>query len=331
MIVICAILLWGNVTKAPFKIEWFIYAQTAAYGITAIVALALNLFQVNRLSLEWDGPFIWNLIKNSLPFASLVLLMSFYSRIDAVMLERLLPNGDIQAGVYALGFRILDAANMLGYLFAALLLPIFSRLLSTQNHDGIMEVKKICGLAFKLIMTLAITVSAGSFYFQEEIMDFLYVEKLVNAPQVFGVLMGCFTAVSITYIYGTLLTANGNLRALNYMAIAGILLNIGMNFILIPNYEAMGAAYASLLTQFTTAFLQIWIVQYYFRFRVSYLSLILFACFLLAVGVSGYLLKSSGITWEIALTVFIICSFGLAWLTRMLNFSLLATALSRKE
>ena len=331
MIVICAVLLWGNLTHSPFKIEWFIYAQTAAYGSTAMVAFILNLFQTNRLSLAWDGQFVIKLLKSSLPFASLVLLMSFYSRIDSVMLERLLPDGGTQAGIYALGFRILDAANMLGYLFAVLLLPIFSRLLKTQNADKLIEVKNLCGLSFRLIMTLAITVSAGSFYFQQEIMDFLYVEKFVNSAQVFGILMGCFTAVSITFIYGTLLTANGNLKALNYMAIAGILLNIGMNLILIPKYEAMGAAYASLLTQFTTAFLQIGIAQYYFRFRVSYLSGIMFGCFILAVWVSGYILKNSGLTWDIGLSVFIICSFTIAWITRMVNISPFLDALSGKE
>jgi O-antigen/teichoic acid export membrane protein len=331
MIVICAVLLWGNITHSPFKIEWFIYSQTAAYGITAIVGFVLNLYQTDRINLVWDGQFVKNLLKKSLPFASLVLLMSFYSRIDSVMLERLLPNGDKQAGIYALGFRILDAANMLAYLFAVLLLPIFSRLLKTQTPDQMIEVKKLCGLSFKLIMTLAIPISVGSFYYQKEIMASLYVEEFANSAQVFGILMGCFIAVSISYIYGTLLTANGNLKALNYMAISGILLNMGMNFILIPKYEATGAAFASLLTQIATAFLQICIVQYYFRFKVSYLSGIMFFCFLLSVLIGGYTLKNSGLTWDIGLLVFLIYSFAIAWITRMVNVTPFVDALYRKE
>ena len=34
MILICSILLWGNVMHSPFQIEWFIYAQTAALSFT---------------------------------------------------------------------------------------------------------------------------------------------------------------------------------------------------------------------------------------------------------------------------------------------------------
>ena len=36
MILFCSILLWGHITATKFRIEWFVYSQTAAYGITAL-------------------------------------------------------------------------------------------------------------------------------------------------------------------------------------------------------------------------------------------------------------------------------------------------------
>jgi O-antigen/teichoic acid export membrane protein len=330
MIVICGILLWGNITTEAFKIEWFVYSQTAAYGITAIIAFALNVFNQNHVRIEWDYRFLSGLIKKSLPFASLVLLMSFYSRIDSVMLERMLPNGNVQAGIYALGFRILDAANMMAYLFAVLLLPIFSRLLTRQGQNALPEVKRLCGLSFRLIMVPAITLTIGSFYYQKEIMEFLYIDRFSDSAPVFGTLMGCFTAVSITYIFGTLLTANGNMKALNTMAIGGILLNTGLNFILIPHYEALGAAFASLATQFFTALLQIAFVQYIFRFRVSLSFLFLFACFFGLVCFAGFFLKNSGLAWETGLLVFSMIALLIAWLTGMLQIKPIIQAITLK-
>jgi O-antigen/teichoic acid export membrane protein len=47
------------------------------------------------------------ILKKSAPFALLVLMMTFYYRIDSVMLERMLPNGSEQSGIYAMGFRFL--------------------------------------------------------------------------------------------------------------------------------------------------------------------------------------------------------------------------------
>jgi O-antigen/teichoic acid export membrane protein len=58
-----------------------------------------------------------------------------------------------------------------------------------------------------------------------------------------------FLFVSTTYLYGTLLTANNNLRQLNMAAAITVVINIAMNLILIPRYQARGAAIASLVSQ----------------------------------------------------------------------------------
>lgn len=52
-----------------------------------------------------------------------------------------------------------------------------------------------------------------------------------------------------TIIFGTLLTAKGNMRFLNSVAAIGILINFGINFYLIPIYGATGAAIATCITQ----------------------------------------------------------------------------------
>jgi O-antigen/teichoic acid export membrane protein len=51
------------------------------------------------------------------------------------------------------------------------------------------------------------------------------------------------------YIFGTLLTANGNFKILNILAAIALIINIGLNLWLIPIYKAYGAALAALCTQ----------------------------------------------------------------------------------
>ena len=86
--------------------------------------------------------------------------------------------------------------------------------------------------------------------------------------------MSCFVAISTSYIFGTLLTANGNLRELNLMAASGILINITMNLFLIPRFQAAGSAVSSLITQFLTAFIQVLIAQNVFKFKINYPDMI---------------------------------------------------------
>ena len=66
---------------------------------------------------------------------------------------------------------------------------------------------------------------------------------------VFQVLMFTFVPMALVYVYGTLLTARANLLYINAIAAVGLVLNVGLNLIFIPKYQALGAAWVSLATQ----------------------------------------------------------------------------------
>jgi O-antigen/teichoic acid export membrane protein len=69
--------------------------------------------------------------------------------------------------------------------------------------------------------------------------------------------MFTFIPISSIYIFGTLLTANGDLKKLNIIAFVGIVLNLSLNFIFIPKYAAKGAAISALVTQSIVAIMHI--------------------------------------------------------------------------
>jgi O-antigen/teichoic acid export membrane protein len=327
MILFCGVLLYGNVTETKFRIEWFVYAQTAAYLITAIIAFLIVMKKARLKKLNWNWPFFLMIIKQSMPFSILVLLMTLYNRLDPVMLESLLdePVGNTQAGIYASGFRLLDAANMIAYLFAVLLVPIFSKLIKQKE-----SVEPILKLSFTLLITISVIVSVGSYFYSYELMELLYDSHIQESAAVFRILMGGFVAVSATYIFGTLLTANGNLKELSILAFCSLLINFGINLILIPRLLALGSAYASLITQFFTAIVQVILVQWIYKFRINYRYLFTLLVFISGVvlfnvisrqidlGSSGLITKSH--VWLINFVLVILSSIGLAAVLRLLSF-----------
>jgi len=295
MILICGILLWGGVTHKPFRIQWFVYSQTLAYLITALVAMAIVMKKARFRRLQWNPTFFLLIIKQSYPFAVLVLLMTFYNRIDSVMLERMLPGdqGDLQAGIYASAYRLLDAINMIAYLFSVILLPMFAR--QIKDKDPVVGLVR---MAFTMIFTLAVTVSVTLCFYNYEFMDLLYVKHINESAAVFKLLILGFIPIATTYIFGTLLTANGNLKWLNIIAFSGMVLNIVLNFVLIPRFMAVGSAYASLITQFFTAILQVVMVQRLFRFRVDRKFLLSIGLFVFAVIGITLAVRYAGLEWK---------------------------------
>jgi len=292
----------------------YVYAQTIGYSLTAIITFWIVLRETHTFKLKWDSKFSMMMLKKSFPFAILVLLMTFYNRLDSVMIERLLPNGigATEAGIYAKGFRLLEAAGMIGFLFATQLLPIFSRMIEYKE-----DIQHLVKLAFTLIITPAIIVSLGCAFYSKELC--LVINKSTDSSTVFSLLMLCFTASSISYIFGTLLTANGNLKQMNIMAIAGITVNVILNFILIPHFHAVGSAIASVFTQFITAVIQVLIVQKVFKFKVNKRLLIALLFFIFGVACINYLTLHLTHNWYLNFGIMTAASGLWAFVTGMLN------------
>jgi O-antigen/teichoic acid export membrane protein len=303
MIVICSFLLWGHVTDTPFKIKWFVFAQTAAYSITAAISFFLVMVHTGKIHFKFEPQFSLAILKKSYPYAILILLMGLYNRIDSVMLERLLPDGSRQAGIYAQAFRILDAASMFALLFANLLLPMFSRMLKHKEPIG-----PLVQLSFFLILVPSIIVSITSVFFRHQVMELLYHSHVEDSATIFSILMIGFTAIATTYIFGTLLTANGSLKMLNIMAFFGMLINIGLNLILIPRYQALGAAVSSLITQSFTALAQVIIAFFIFGFNFRVKRLLLMLLFIAATIFIGIISGDLPYNWMVNMGIMIIFS-----------------------
>jgi len=293
MIIIVGYLLLQPVTKANFKIEWLVYSQTVAYTITLIITAGFLYKKLDFFHIKFNRKFFIAFFKQSYPYALLILLMSFYSRIEPIMLERILPKtaengliintGSYQAGIYAQAFRIFDASSMFGVLFAGLLLPMFAKMIKQKDDVG-----QLVQLSFSLIIVPAIILAAISQVYSEQIMDLLYPEHTEISSRLLGVLMTGFIFVSTTYIFGTLLTANGSMKALNLMAFFGMLVNIALNLYLIPKFASLGASYSSLLTQAFTAIVQVFIAYKIFNFKINIIYIIKLSVFIATVFFISY-------------------------------------------
>jgi len=111
------------------------------------------------------------------------------------------------------------------------------------------DVRPLAGTSFRLVLAGALAVAVIASHHAGSIMAWRYSDTTPEAATAFALLIWCFVAVCTTYIFGTLLTAGGDLALLNRLAAAGAVVNIGLNLWLIPRHQAVGAAWASLITQ----------------------------------------------------------------------------------
>ena len=339
MILIVGTLLWSGLGRGRFTIEWFVFSQTAAYLITFIIALIVVLYHAGKLKFNWNIPFYILILKKSFPFALLALLMSFYNRIDPVLIERILPagQGDYQSGIYSAAFRLLDAGQNFAYLFAVLLLPLFAKMIKERQN-----IESLLNLSFSLIITGSLIIASISLFYAEKLMLVMYHQnqgeslldfnaRIIESAAVLRVLMFSFVAISVNYIFGTLLTANNNLKLLNIFAFGGMIINIVINILLIPVFKAYGSSYASLSSQMLTAILSMIAVYKIFKIKPNWYLWSKIVIVFVITSIIAWRMNNTDLNLWTSLSITLVLGVLSAFVFKLINIKEIVFILKNKE
>jgi O-antigen/teichoic acid export membrane protein len=299
LVAMMALLLWGNFAPTGFKIEWLVYGQTIAYGTTFFVALLFVVRKSGAVQPSLNKAFSTSVLKQSLPYALLIFISMIAYRLDTVMLERL--RGKQEAGVYAMSFRFFEAINMISYLFAVLLLPLFAHMLKHKHNVG-----PLVRQGFQIMFCGIFIVTIASGFFGNEILHLFYDRVEAGSSITFFLLMCSALFFSLQYIFGTLITASGKLRPLIIIALIGMLTNVILNSILIPIHGIQGAAQTSCITQFAVLVAQIAVVWRKYGIDKPVRLFLQTTAFALLCIAYGYFL-----TWNTINPVSLVWSLGL--------------------
>lgn len=236
----------------PMTMMLFLQLQTLSTFVAvcalSLYALKKDLFAVgNKTSIRKIAAWVS-------PFVIIVLLMSAHNRLDAFLLERLHPDGAKQAGIYASAYRLLDAANVLGYLAASFLVPFVSR-----HRQEKALVQKVVILTRHSLLFCAVGATAFVIVLAPWLQQVLYHTSSAYSDAVFRLCLAVLPACYLTHIYGSVLTATANLKHFIQIMLLAVAANFFLNLWLIPSYGAAGCCTAALVTQYGAALLS-WIV-----------------------------------------------------------------------
>ena len=327
LIIICSFLLFSSFITTPFQMEWFVYAQSFSLSLTAIIAGSIIFKKLPYFRLKFNPAFLWLILKKSYPFALAIFLMTIYTRVDFVMIERIFVDGEQEAGIYASAYRLLDAVNVLGILFAGLLLPMSARLLKERQ-----SIRPLLRFSLQMLLCGAITLAVATYFFKKEIMFLLYDDASIYSADILGVLMFTFIIISGGYIYSTLLTANNSLKEMNRIFGVSAVLNIIFNCLLIPQYGALGAAYATFFTQGFAVISQVFIAKKAFQLKTDFY---LIGTFLLLAGllasISFLIITYTNLPWIVGFIMVLFSGIGLGFSLGLLKIASFLELLKERQ
>ncbi len=236
----------GLLLFAPeeLTITRFAGLQLASWGITAVMLVLVVRDRLPRKLPRFDRTTFGKLLRGGAPFALAVFLATAYTRTDAIMVERLLADGATAASHYAAAYRLLDALNMIGWLLAGLLIPMYARLQAEGKDEN-----PLLKFSVQLLLAGSVCAAVPLALYSQSIVELLYDFAESRTGLILFFLAFSFVAQCLNYAYGSLLSARGLIGRMNKIYALGIVLNLGGNWLVLPVYGAPGAAAVTLLTQ----------------------------------------------------------------------------------
>lgn len=274
----------------------FQLAQFFGYLAALVLGLVLVFWKSKRVEVVVDvsneGTYQW--LKQLGWYAVMALAMSVFTRIDVQMIQRYaggsvlanmeLPVGleiskgwDIakymaelgyrEIGLYAKGYRLLDAALIFSTLLSTQLLPLLSAAVSKRGNT-----QDLMHFGLRVVLMVSVGAAFGCWFYGDAIMNWLYQGEMVagatvkgsgfslalqygysgeilHVAMIFKVLMIAFIPMSLVHVFGTYVTAAGHMKWLAKLAVVCVAVNVIFNYIEIPKVGALAAAVGCLITQ----------------------------------------------------------------------------------
>ena len=141
-----AILLWlGVIVIFTFDNTELLNLILGVKTKGLVIAIGVAMFYVVKEdgsgSLNNQTP-IRKVVLSCLPFTLLAFFMAAFTRADVLLMDYLLgaSSPEYHIGVYAQGFVILNAGNMMAALFGTMLLPIFTQ--QIKNKESVLPIMR---------------------------------------------------------------------------------------------------------------------------------------------------------------------------------------------
>jgi O-antigen/teichoic acid export membrane protein len=241
MIVFCGMFLYLPWVLGGISIVRFLQLQIGCTAFAILVSLITILSRKFHFSFKKLIPSS-SVFKAALPYTIIILLMAFHSRVDGFLLDRV--SGPVEAGKYAAAYRLLDASNMVGVLLGSFLLPYISR----HWHDR-KNIETVILNVRHLLVVFSISIASVTVFLAPWVQDLMYHHVDPASVQILQLCLPSVIGYSLVYIYGTVMTATGHIRAFSYITAASVIINMGLNIILIPGQGAKGSCIAAIVSQ----------------------------------------------------------------------------------
>lgn len=242
--VVALVIAGGNVV-------WFVVPAV----LRELAELATKWREAHRLvpfRYDLDVRSWWPMLKEAVPLSIGTAVAFVYYKIDQLMLERMI--GDEAVATYAVQYKFADLMHIIPWALTTSMLASMVRFWP-DDVPGLRRVTRETGQLLLMVGALLIT---GFLVFAERAVGLLYTQEYVEGANAGRMLMASEGLIFFSMLAFTALIATGRHVVYPFIAIAGLVVNVVLNMIVIPDWSYEGAAFTTLFTEIVVVGLLWW-------------------------------------------------------------------------
>jgi O-antigen/teichoic acid export membrane protein len=282
------------------------------FTISTIVAASISFFSILTMVRKYDLnkdervrfslPILSSMLKFGLVMVPGSISLLILQASDRFMLTYLSVNKMHDAGIYSAGYRI---GMIMHFLISIISLVYYPYAVKIAGQE---KARTINRQVFNYFILFGLILGSAIILFAQEFFRVLIDQRFFISHQV------VFSGVISAFLYGIFNIININFyihkRAKNItLAVAiGSLLNIVLNFLLIPNYGIFGAAVASIIAYFVLLCINFLASRVLFKTKYNFSYIVLSALILSSLAVLNLFMQLSLTIFLIKFAAFVVIS-----------------------
>lgn len=220
---------------------------TYAYTIGSLIGALATWFYlrsyIKNLFLTFDWALAKEMLKTAWPFAITVSLASIMIGTDILILGFLKPVEDV--GFYSIADRVIQFLYAPALIIATSMFPVLARLAQTDDH----QLKKLVGRTVRYMLYGLIPASGIGILIAPWAIPMVFGHAYSPSVLPIQILLTTIAIRFISTLLSHVLFAYDARRTLATFAFFGIVLNVVLDFLLIPQFGIAGAAVATSVVQ----------------------------------------------------------------------------------
>jgi len=239
--VLAIILLFILVSKES---DYWLYYLI--FVLSALMAMIINFYYSFKfVKISFKNLNLKRHLTPVLVLFSTQLAISLYVNLDLVMLKYL--SGDEQVGYYTVAIKVVKTTLLVVSSLGAVLIPRIALLIEQQKKD---KVKKLIEKSVQFVLLLAFPIMIGFGMLSKDIVLLFAGDKFLYATTLMYFLLPLVLLIGMSNIFGLqILVPSNKENKLLIGVLVGAILNFSFNLLLIPIYNANGAAISTIVTE----------------------------------------------------------------------------------